>query len=58
LLEALGRDTYEAYKDDQQRVAPEGSEKFRLRRMPDLLPVGMQNQLHGGKPEMREEINQ
>jgi len=48
--------TYETYKDYQCTCKQKRHQQFRLRRMPDFLPVGMQNELHCRKPEMREEI--
>jgi hypothetical protein len=43
---------YEARKDIKYKKTAEHSEKRRLRRMPDLLPVCMQDKLHSGKSEL------
>jgi len=42
----------EAYKNIKRKHAEQGSEKVRMRGMPDIMPVGMQNFLHGRQSEM------
>ena len=42
----------ETRKDIKYKKITEHSKKRRLRRMPDLLPVCMQDKLHGRKPEL------
>jgi hypothetical protein len=47
--EAISDEAYQDF-DDQE---PEGvREEGRLRRVPDFLPVCLQDFLHGGKPEL------
>jgi len=46
----------ETYKDNQQAGVKEGRKEFRLRRMPGIMPIGVQNELYRGKPEVRKEI--
>jgi hypothetical protein len=43
----------QTHHDCQRPEAPEDSEDRRLRRMPDLLPVSLQDQLHGWQPSLQ-----
>jgi len=43
---------YETCKDIKYKKAAEHSEKRRLRGMSDLLPVCMQNKLHGRQSKL------
>jgi len=52
----IRRTTYETYKDNQCTRFKEGHREIRMWRMPDILPVGMQDELHRCKPEVRAEI--
>jgi hypothetical protein len=47
--------SYEACEDIKYQESSEHSEKGRLRRMPDILPVCLQDQLHSWKSELRSE---
>ena len=46
---------YETYQDTEYQKPAEFSEKGRLRRVPDILPVRMQDQLHGRQSDLRAE---
>jgi len=51
-----GGDTNEAHPNSE-RGNPEGQRRQgRLRRVPDLLPVGLQDVLHRRQPEVREQV--
>ena len=39
-----------------QSTVKKHSEKGRMRRMPDILPICLQDKLHGREPELREQI--
>ena len=45
-------DDYETYQDLKHQKITEHNEKRRLRGMPDLLPVRMQDQLYRREPEL------
>jgi hypothetical protein len=44
---------YEACKDIKHQKITEHNQEGRMRRMPDILPVRMQDFLHGGKSDLR-----
>ena len=48
---------YETHKDTEYKEASEHSKEGRLRRVPDLLPVRMQDLLYRWKPELRAQIS-
>lgn len=43
---------YEAYQDIKYRKITEHHKERRMRRMPDFLPVSMQDFLHRGKSDL------
>jgi hypothetical protein len=45
-------DDHETYKDINNQRFKGIHEKGRLRRVPDFLPVSLQDVLHSGKPEL------
>lgn len=51
VIENGGR-RYEAYQDTGYGKVTEHGKKRRLRRMPDILPVSMQDILHSRKSEL------
>ena len=46
---------YEAYQNAQYKISAEYTEKGRLRRVPDILPVCLQDFLHRRKPDLRKQ---
>ena len=52
----IGGDTNEAYPDSQWRHSEGQRRQGRLRRVPDLLPVRLQDFLHRCQPEVREPV--
>lgn len=51
-----GRETNEAYKDNK-RNSPQGrTQKRRVRGMPDIVPVRLQDFMYGCEPEVRTKI--
>ena len=51
----LGGQSDETYQDFKYADPAEYDEEGRLRRVPDFLPVCMQDFLHGREPELREQ---
>lgn len=43
---------YEAHQDIKYEAFTEHSEKGRMRRVPDFMSVGMQDQLYGRQPDL------
>ena len=48
-----GGNSYEAHQDSEYEEPSGDREEGRMRRVPDFLPVGLQDKLHGRKPELR-----
>ena len=47
------RASYETCKDIKYKKITEHNQKRRMRRVPDIMPVSMQNFLHSRKPDLR-----
>ena len=47
---------HETHSDIEHKKASEHDKEGRLRRVPDVLPVRLQDELHGRKPELRAKI--
>jgi hypothetical protein len=43
----------DTYQNDHQGIGQGSGKRQGLRRMPDILPVSLQDQLHGSKPALR-----
>ena len=52
-----GGDTNEAYPNLERGHSEGKRRQGRLRRVPDLLPVRLQDFLHRRQPEVREQVN-
>ena len=48
---------YEAHSDHPEALPEPERPDRRLRRVPGFLPERLQNELHGGKPVLPEEVN-
>jgi hypothetical protein len=51
----IGGHTHEAHQDSRYQESLQVRKERRLRRMPDFLPVRMQDQLRYRKPEVRKQ---
>jgi hypothetical protein len=47
----------EARKEPEHKEPSEYAQKRRMRRVPDFLPVSLQDFLHGRQPELRAQVN-